>query len=284
MRSEQKNQKIPILMYHSVSNICSPAFAAFAVAPASFAEQMEYLATHHYTPLTVTQLMQTRLPGGPALPERPVVITFDDGFADFLLAALPVLKRYGFPATLYITTAFIDGTSRWLRKEHEDARPMLTWPQVSEVHQSGIECGAHTHTHPQLDILSASRAKVEIQHSKQLLEDHLGEEVTSFAYPFGYFTAQVRDLVSAAGFHSACAVKHALSTERDHPFSLARLMVSREMSQEMFGTLLIGREASPVAALHTTYMRLRTPAWQLLRRNLAVMRRHSAEGQEELLQ
>ena len=88
-----------------------------------------------------------------ALPERPVVLTFDDGFADFFTEALPILQLYNFTATLYVTTGFIGSTSCWMQREGESTRLMLTWDQVSAMSASDIECGGHSHWHRQLDIL-----------------------------------------------------------------------------------------------------------------------------------
>src|SRR5216683_3130136 len=177
--SEKK--KVPILMYHSISEHAAPKFKPFAVSPTLFAEHMAYLHQHAYTPITVTQLINTRSKGSSVLPEQPVVLTFDDGFADFFTEALPVLQRYGFTATLYVSTAFVDGTSRWLQREGEARHLMLTWEELAEISMSGIECGAHSHSHPQLDTLPCSVARNEILQSKRLLESHLGREIFSFA-------------------------------------------------------------------------------------------------------
>jgi peptidoglycan/xylan/chitin deacetylase (PgdA/CDA1 family) len=271
-------KKIPILMYHSISDTTNPRFRAFTVSPASFAEQMAYLHQHDYTPITVTQFVRARLGEGSALPERPVVLTFDDGFEDFLTAALPILQQYHFTATLYISTAFINSTSRWMRYERETTRPMLTREQVVKVNASHIECGAHSHSHPQLDVLPRNVAWEEILHSKRVLEDLLGQEVFSFAYPFGYYTAQVRQLVQEAGFSSACAVKHAISSEMDDPFALARIMVHANATIEEFAASLVGRNSSPVAAVYRMYARARTPVWQLIRRSLASATQRSYKG------
>src|SRR4051794_16438407 len=100
MLKQSSKKKIPILMYHSLSCSSNASFKQFALPPAQFAEQIAYLYEHKYTPITVTQLVQGRSQNENALPERPVVLTFDDGFADFLTDALPVLQRYLFPATL----------------------------------------------------------------------------------------------------------------------------------------------------------------------------------------
>lgn len=252
-------------MYHSISQADNPKFKQFAVPVPAFGEQMAYLSRHHYTPMTVTQLMQARSEAGHSLPERPVVLTFDDGYTDFLTAALPLLQKYGFPATLYIATAFINGTSAWLQREGEAARPILTWEQLRETIRCGIECGAHSHSHPQLDMLPCSLAQGEIMLSKRLLERHLGQEIFSFAYPYGYYNAQLHLLLRTAGFTSACAVKHHMYTERSNPFALPRLMVTADTNISRFAALLTGASSSPGAAVHTLYARARTPVWRVVR-------------------
>lgn len=249
MGNQSEKKKIPVLMYHSIADGCNTEFKSFTVSPQAFSDQIAYLAAHNYTPITVTRLIQARQRKGFALPERPVVITFDDGFADFFTHALPILKRFSFPATLYITTSFINGTSLWLDHLKEEKRPILTWKQINEIHASGIECGAHTHTHPKLDLLPFARAKNEIETSKKILEDHLGQEILTFAYPFGNFTLRVRKAVQQAGFQSACAVRYAMSPENDNPFSLARLFVPWEMDIEGFAALVTGESERSVTAL-----------------------------------
>jgi peptidoglycan/xylan/chitin deacetylase (PgdA/CDA1 family) len=262
-------QKIPILMYHSISYSTNPKFTQFAVPPTRFAEQMAYVHTHGYTPITVTQLQQTTVAH---LPEKPVVLTFDDGMVDFFTEALPILAHYQFPATLYIATAFVNGTCDWLRREGESTRRMVTWEQIAQVQAAGIECGTHSHTHPQLDMLSPTLAQHELLTSKETLEAHLGQRVTSFAYPYGYYTAKTRQLVQTSGYTSACAVKHAMHTIGTHPFALPRLMVQGAMSNEQFAALLTGKSTYSTK-LFTTYARMRTPIWQMVRRGSAAYHR-----------
>ncbi len=267
MLSQVEKKKIPVLMYHSVSQYAAPKFKRFAVAPVLFNEHMAYLHQHAYTPMTVTQLIQAYAHGGEKLPDKPVVLTFDDGFSDFYTEVLPVLKRYRFTATLYIVTAFIDATSRWLQKEGEATRPMLTWDQVVSINEAGIECGGHTHTHPELDTLPLAQAQEEIVQCKQLLEKHIGQNVLSFAYPYGYHTEGVKQIVKDAGYTSACAVKYEMSSEATDPFALARLIVSDDMSVgELANTLTKG--TSPVI---TFSKRMATPVWRLARQSSAAL-------------
>jgi peptidoglycan/xylan/chitin deacetylase (PgdA/CDA1 family) len=223
---------------------------------------MAYLSEQRYTPITVTQLVQAMTDRTAHLPGRPVVLTFDDGFADFYTAALSILKSHNFVATLFVTTGFIGHTSHWLSRAGEGERSMLNWEQVAEISDSGIECGAHSHSHPHLDILSPAAAWDEITRCKTELEQHLGRRAATFAYPHGYYSPTVRRLVQQAGYSSACAVKHAMSGITDDPFALARIIVAADTDVEGLGKLLTDREL-PIAPLRE---RVRTRAWRLVRR------------------
>lgn len=261
---------VPILLYHSIAGEVAPRFRTWAVHPDTFAAHMAYLHDHGYTPITVTQLATAIMDSNTCLPEKPIVLTFDDGFADFYTAALPILERYGFTATLYITTGFVGDTSRWLHREGEGDRPMLTQSQIAEVNVSGVECGAHSSNHPELDTLSVSAACDEIVRSKADLEQCLGEQVFTFAYPHGYYSAGVRRLVQEAGFSSACAVKHAMSAITDDCFALARIIVTADTDVESFSEMLAGRGLR----VAPTRERARTKGWRLVRR---LKRRLSAQ-------
>jgi peptidoglycan/xylan/chitin deacetylase (PgdA/CDA1 family) len=259
-------------MYHSVSHHADQRYRSFNISPDQFVEQMQYVAAQGYTPITVTQFAGALTGSGLALPHRPVVLTFDDGFADFYDNALPVLREYGFTATLYIPTAYVGGTSRWLKREGEAARPMLSWDQITEIQAYGIECGAHSHTHLELDVLPESAAHDEIVHSKNILDQHLARPVSSFAYPYGYYTTRMRQMVRVAGYTSACAVRYRTSSTADDPYTLARLMVTPQTGLDGFAQMLSGR-FSPVtsALLHVRYR-----IWQVVRRSRS--RRAAVQG------
>lgn len=256
------NTNIPILMYHSVSETAAPRFRRWTIHPDMFAAQLEYMRNQGYTPLTVTELVKLTSSPFNKLPEKVVVITFDDGFADFYTNALPILSTYSFPATIYITTGYVGASSRWLQPLGEGNRRMLTWAQVREVDAAGMECGSHSENHHQLDTLNSDEADVEIRHSKEILEQHLGKEVTSFAYPHGYHSREIRRLVIKAGYQSACAVKHGMSSRLDDPFALARIIVSRNTDVQRLGQLLAGEGLEPVPNGEP----FRTRGWRLARR------------------
>src|SRR5947209_11861551 len=117
-------------MYHSISLHATSKFRQFTVPPALFAEQMAYLYQQRFTPMTTTQFVTLQSQRDAILPDKLVIITFDDGFADFYTEALPILQQYRFPATLYVTTAYVESMSLWLEREGESKRSMLTWQQL----------------------------------------------------------------------------------------------------------------------------------------------------------
>ena len=252
-------QRIPVLMYHSISDNPGPGFRRFAISPSVFSEQLEYLCDGGYCPMTVSQLAAV-IRTGAELPQKPVVLTFDDGFADFYTNALPALMRLQLTATLYLVTACIGQTSRWLEREGEADRAMLTWDQLRQIEQSGIECGSHAHTHPRLDDLPPRDAADEIAGSKGILDRHLRSPVTSFCYPYGYFSTAVRQAVQHAGYTSACAAGYELCSLESDPFALSRLIVTPDMTLDHFANMLSGRAAQTreriLAAAYKAFRRL----------------------------
>lgn len=252
---------VPILMYHSIDWECDPRSKRWTLSPALFDEHMCWLAEHDYHTTTISELVSA-CATGVALPARTLVITFDDGLRDFLTGAVPVLQRYGFPATLYVVTGYVGKTSRWARCLGEDDRPMLNWSELRAVSELGIECGAHTHSHPQLDIMPSADALAEIERSKTSLEDHLGRAVQTFAYPHGYASRATRQLVRQAGFTSACRVRHALSSTVEDRFALSRVIVTSDIGASDLAPLLTG-EGLPIAPPSD---RMLATAWRFARK------------------
>lgn len=246
---------IPILLYHSISDEASPDFRRWVVDPGRFTEQVTLLAEGGYRAITVSEYVRCLLGEG-ELPAKPVVITFDDGFADFRTTALPILREFGLQSTLYLTTGYLDGTSGWLASAGEASRPMLGWSDVVVIAAGGdVEIGLHGHSHRQLDALRLRDAVEDIGRGKNVLEARLGVGIRTLAYPHGYSSRALRREVEAMGFTSACGVKHALSSMRDDRFALARLIVADDVDRVGLERLLEGH------GLRTAPRTVTVPAW-----------------------
>jgi peptidoglycan/xylan/chitin deacetylase (PgdA/CDA1 family) len=261
-RSARVSHPIPILMYHSISASASRRLRPFTVQPERFEEQARYIRDRGYSSFTVTDLVRMRDAG--TLPAKAVVLTFDDGFADFYETALPILTQYRLTATLYVVSGYVGSTSRWLEHAGTQSLRFLSWSQLDEIEENGIEIGAHTISHPALDTLPIGRARDEIALSKRHLEDGLGVGINSFAYPYGYYSQAVRDLVVSAGYTSACAVRYSMSPPHDDRFALCRQFVRHDADMPYFEALLAGKEPR----VWTIYDRLRSQTWRCMRQAL----------------
>ena len=171
-RTECVTGEVPVLMYHSIGAATTREFGRFAVDPAEFAEQMDYLDAAGYRTMTAADLAASRR--GRPLPPRPVVLTFDDAYADFYSTALPVLRDHDFCATLYVPTGYVGGTASFLSGLGEGHRPVLSWQALRDIAAAEVEVAAHSHTHPQLDRVPAAVINDEVRRSRCLLEDNLG--------------------------------------------------------------------------------------------------------------
>jgi peptidoglycan/xylan/chitin deacetylase (PgdA/CDA1 family) len=198
-----------------------------------------------------------------------VVITFDDGFEDFVSAALPALRERGLSSTLYVTTGLLRGGPDG-PVDDGIARHMLDWSQLGELGSAeDVEIGGHSVTHPHLDTLGRARVRTEVGRCKRLLEEALGGEVPTFAYPHGYSSPRVRRAVREAGYRGACGVKNALSSEADNTLSLARLMVHSDTTLDEVGAWLERRGAPPPPRRES----LRTRGWRTYRHARAILTR-----------
>ncbi|WP_206302671.1 polysaccharide deacetylase family protein [Streptomyces sp. WAC 01529] len=242
--SDTSGRPVPILMYHSIARLPSAATHDLSVSPDAFAHQMEVLGERGFTPLTTAQLAAAWRARGAALPERPVLITFDDGYEGVHRHALPVLAEHGFASTLFVTTG-------WLRGEHYTGGSldvMLDWDQVRELAATGMEVGAHSHTHPELDQLRDAELRSELRRCHDIVADELGTRPASFAYPYGYSSRRVRGRVREAGFVQSVVVGNTLARRTQGPYALRRVTVRRSTGAEEFERLVEGRALSRMFA------------------------------------
>lgn len=221
---------VPVLMYHYIRvnpDRRDRTGFSLSVTPAMFHAQMDYLARNHFRVLDLQDVVWAMRIQHP-LPPRSVVLTFDDGYADFYTAAAPELRRYGFTATSYVVTGFV-------------GRPgYLSWPQISELDHQGFTIGAHTVHHAALGRLPLAQASWEMAQCKATLEAVLGHPVTHLAYPYGSFTSALVRRAQELGFESATSTL----TGAWHPgwelWSLHRMRVSGYASLRDFARLVGG--------------------------------------------
>ena len=263
---------VPVLMYHSIATSFTRKFRRFAVNPAEFAAQMEYLDAAGYGPVTAAELAGGRS-GGP-LPPRPVVLTFDDAYTDFYSAALPVLREHGFRATLYVPTAYVGATTRFNVSIGEENRAVLSWQALADIAAEGIEVAAHSHTHPQLDRVPAAVISDEARRCRGLLEDELGVAVDGFAYPFGYWNRAARAAVADAGYRYAFAVAELMTAPGDDLLTLPRLTVNADIGVAGLARLL-GRDPTPANRRAASVKRV---AWRAVRQLVPPVGRDPREG------
>jgi peptidoglycan/xylan/chitin deacetylase (PgdA/CDA1 family) len=214
---------VPILVYHEVSPEPHPAFRRYTVTVRGFARQMRWLAARGYQTIDMDALVRART-GGTALPPRPVLISFDDGFQGSADHAVPLLEAQGFTAVFYLVTGLMGHTSRWMAEAGVEL-PLMSWDKARALANAGFQCGVHTLTHPRLTGLEPQRRRAELSEARRRLESELGRPAVHFAYPFGAYDPTVRASVAEAGFLTACSTRAGLSGADDDLLALRRVTV-----------------------------------------------------------
>jgi len=206
------NDDVLVLSYHAASETWP---APLSVTPKRFERQLRLLVERGYRGVTFTEAVATP-------PGRSVAVTFDDGYRSVVEVAFPILQRLGFPASLFVPTAFVGverpmswpGIDRWLGGPHEHELLPLGWPDLVELAGAGWEIGSHTRSHPYLTRLPAAELARELAESRRECEAALGRPCASLAYPYGDFDDRVERAAADAGFTAACTVPRVLAPPR----------------------------------------------------------------------
>ena len=194
---------LPILCYHHVGVPArGDGHRHLWLSRARFEAQMSYLAERGYHCLSLRDAGDY-LKLRHKVPARTVALTFDDGYQDFYGEAYPLLRQYGFGATVFVVAEAVGGVSRWAGNPEF---PLLGWEEIRRLNREGIEFGSHSLTHPRLTRIASRSAERELRGSREILENQLGTAICSFAYPYGAWDTKVEKLVRDAGYTFACSM------------------------------------------------------------------------------
>ncbi len=229
--------RVPILMYHHISDVPPLAYSQvdLTVTAHNFAAQLAYLSTHGYHAVRLVDLFNTLYYGRP-LPPRPVILTFDDGYADNYTDAFPLLRRYHMVGAFYIITGLVGTTL--------GVNTYVTWPQVEAMAAAEMDMQSHTVSHPDLGLLDADRDAYELRFSRAVLAGRIHRAVQFMAYPSGApfrsgtlaAQARIRAILARYGYIGAVLDPVTPGTRQDAraPYELPRVRVSRTTTLVQF--------------------------------------------------
>lgn len=234
---------LPILMYHSISAGIEAGRSAYyrtCTDPSVFAAQMAFLARSGYRTIGLGEAAN-RIDCAAPEAKHPVVLTFDDGYQDFYTNAFPILSRYGYSATVFLPTAYIGHVSQGF-----NGTECLTWSQVRELRQAGVEFGSHTVTHPQLLSVGPKQLREEITASKEQIEEKLGEPVEAFSYPYAFpeadrgFVGRLRERLQESGYRQGVSTIIGRAGKSDSRLFMKRLPINSHDDARFFRAKLEG--------------------------------------------
>ena len=219
--------KVPVLLFHDVSPDLTGKPPGLTVSPKRFRALIEWLAAHGYTGISARDWLQAR-EGRGEIPPKPVVITFDDGYASIAEHAFPVLRDYAFGATVFVVTRLIGHTNAWDVPKWRSL-PLMDANQLRFWAAAGVELGSHSCTHPDLTKLTACELEEEVASSRDELANVAGTPVVSFAYPYGLHNEAVRRVVSRT-FSLAFSIEKGAMTPMTDPMRCERIEVMSSYS------------------------------------------------------
>jgi peptidoglycan/xylan/chitin deacetylase (PgdA/CDA1 family) len=211
------DKSIPMLMYHSVDKEIikeTGKLNELRVPKEMFREQLQLLKDEGYTTLTLSEVYNF-MENNKGVPEKSIVITFDDGYVDNYTNAYPILKEFGFNATVFVVTDYVDKSTLYMNSE-----------QLKEMDKNGVEIQSHTVTHPHLPQLSHEKQLEELKNSKAFLEGVLNKKVEFIAYPFGENNEDTRKIAKECGYKMAVLADGKWSNKNNGLYTLQRVYVS----------------------------------------------------------
>lgn len=220
--------RLPVLLYHHVGPARAGACPALTVSPERFERHVRWLASCGYIGIRASDWhAHVR---GASLRSRPVLLTFDDAYADIVEHALPVLDRYRFGAVVMVVTGRVGGESDWDRRHGWVPHPLMTADQIRAWAERGVEFGAHSRTHADLTMVSDEDLETEIQGSCDDLSAIVGRRATAFAYPYGHVDDRVSRRVRKT-YDIAFSCVEGMNTSETDVHLLRRSMVQPHESR-----------------------------------------------------
>lgn len=205
-------RRVPVLMYHEVGDGRNELW----VSEQNFEEQLSFLREHGYQSITLRQL-QAGLEGRAALPPRPVVLTFDDGYSSHYRTVFPLLRKYGFSGVFFVYTAGVGRAGN------------VTWDQLREMQQGGMEIESHTVRHVDLTLASKrpDRLRDELAESRATLQAELGVPVEYLCYPAGRYNERVLQAARKAGYVAAFTTRPGWTAFDQDPMQWRRVRINK---------------------------------------------------------
>lgn len=210
------NIKIPVLLYHVVKPNPDPT-NPYQFSLDEFEKHMDYLKENGYRTLTMKQYFNI-LDGKAAMPEKPILLTFDDNSNDFYPYVFPVLQKYEMKATQFTVSNWVNGS--W----------NMTSSEILTVMEKGVDIQNHSVTHPFLANVSKEEQYKEIHHATVALKELTGKTTFTFAYPYGNYNSDTISILKELGFEGAFKVGGGLSTDQSNRFELPRIMILQNHS------------------------------------------------------
>ena len=213
---------VPVLYYHSVS---PNADNEVTITPEMLEKQLTYINDNNYTTITMKELYDY-LKNNKPIPEKSIVITFDDGYMNNYTEAFPILKALNMKATIFCVGNSLDGSY------------YLSHEAIKEMSDYGIDIESNTVNHVHLDTLSYDEQLLEMKKSKEILENITGKEVSSIAYPFGDYNTDTVKAAKQAGYSLGFTTNLGLSDRSDDIFELDRIYISSNYDMNTFKDLI----------------------------------------------
>src|SRR5262245_2829368 len=244
---ERRRDRVPVLLYHRfISSQQNPHQGeagnldrAYATFDTDFAAQMDYLNRSGYSTISLDEFIAYQKDGSP-LPHKPIIITFDDGFASNYFHAFPILKKHGMTAIIFATP---DTESENFKKYAASDAP-LTVSQMREMSESGISIQSHAMTHRYLTELGPETIRWELAESKRVLEEKVGKKVSYLAIPSGAYNRTVKNLAKETGYTAVFCMLKGTNNKSSNRFALRRLVVGKDFTVEDFRRMLRPATAS----------------------------------------